>query len=88
MNVGVICCSYVSNTPRSNSLFNQAWKNHLENRSMRHQVALSQAIDTMLHSNLRMLLLPLHQFSPGWYFFEETHHILASDLPCMAWKSI
>lgn len=74
--------SYVSNTPRSNSLFNQAWRNHLENRSMRHQVALSLAIDTMLHSNLRMLLLPLNQFSPGWYFFEETHHVFSSDLPC------
>ena len=72
----------MSNTPRSKSLFTQAWKNYQENREMRHQVALSLAIDTVLQSNLRMKLLPIDLFSPGWFFFEEKHYLTSADLPC------
>lgn len=81
------CCNlffirFVSNTPRSFSLFNIAWNNYQVHPNLRHQLALSYAIDEMLTAKLQMKLLPIHQFSPGWYFFEEMHFVNLRDLPC------
>lgn len=74
---------FVSNTPRSFSLFNIAWNNYQVHPNLRHQLALSYAIDEMLTAKLQMKLLPIHQFSPGWYFFEEMHFVNLRDLPCL-----
>ena len=73
---------YVSNTPRSYSLFSIAWQKYQVNPNLRHQLALSYAIDEMLKSKLQMKLLPIDIFSPGWYFFEEMHFVYENDLPC------
>ena len=75
--------SYVSNTPNSFELFSRAWEIYAKHPETRHQVALSTAISEQLKANrLRVHLLPISQFSPGWYFFEEQHRISLRDLPC------
>ena len=74
--------SYVRNTPRSRSLFDLAWENYQKNRNLRQQPALNDAIDVMLHEKLRMQLLPLNKFAPGWVFFEDMHYNSLDSLPC------
>ena len=73
---------FISNTERSLSLFQIAWHHYQANPGLRHQLALSMAIEEMLQTQLRMKLLPIHLFSPGWYFFEEMHYVTMADLPC------
>lgn len=73
----------MKNTPRSISLFNLAWENYQKNRNIRQQPALNDAIDVMLKEKLRMQLLPLNLFPPGWAFFEEMQYNTWSTLPCM-----
>ncbi len=74
--------SYVRNTPRSRSLFDLAWENYQNNRNLRQQPALNNAIDVMLREKLRMQLLPLNKFAPGWVFFENLHYNSLDSLPC------
>lgn len=74
--------SYVRNTPRSRSLFDLAWQNYQNNRNLRQQPALNDAIDVLLREKLRVQLLPLYQFAPGWIFFEEMHYNSLDSLPC------
>ena len=78
----LIYSRYVKNTPRSISLFNLAWENYQNNRNLRQQPALNDAIDVMLKEKLRMQLLPLHLFAPGWAFFEEMQYTTIESLPC------
>ena len=78
----LIYSRYVKNTPRSISLFNLAWENYQNNRNLRQQPALNDAIDVMLKEKLRMQLLPLHLFAPGWAFFEEMQYMSIKSLPC------
>lgn len=61
---------YVKNTPRSLELFDLAWHYYEENRMIRQQPALNKAIDVMLKKQLRIQLLPLKFFVPGFLFFE------------------
>ena len=49
---------------------------------MRHQVAISTAIDEFLLRGLKMCLMSIREFAPGWMFFEEMHFVTRDDLPC------
>ena len=49
---------------------------------MRHQVAISTAIDEFLLRGLKMHLMSIREFAPGWMFFEEMHFVTREDLPC------
>ena len=75
-------CSYVRNSEMSLSMFQRAWQLYQENRSMRHQVAISTSIDEFLLKGLKMYLLSIREFAPGWMFFEEMHYLTLDDLPC------
>lgn len=73
---------YVKNTPRSLELFDLAWHIYEENRMIRQQPALNKAIDVMLKKQLRIQLLPLKFFVPGFLFFETLHFNQLKSLPC------
>ncbi|KAK8798387.1 hypothetical protein WA588_003469 [Blastocystis sp. NMH] len=73
---------YVKNTPRSLELFDLAWHYYEENRMIRQQPALNKAIDVLLKKQLRIQLLPLKFFVPGFLFFETLHFNQLKSLPC------
>ena len=77
-----IPCRFVRNSPLALSLFKRAWQLYQENRDMRHQVAISTAIDEFLLRGLKMHLMSIREFAPGWMFFEEMHYVTQDDLPC------
>lgn len=63
-------------------MFVRAWRLY-KFKNIRQQPAVNKAIEESIHDGLKVKLLDIFLFPPGWVYFEMFHHLYSPRDPGM-----